>query len=143
MGYIWREKFKAIAKNFYRGAHGVLLVYDICDKKGFLDVKDWIEKIIENTDNDNIVMILCGNKIDKEKERKISIEESIKFSKEKNIPYFEISAKTNEGIKEMFDYVTIQCKQIVNEENFNIFTSAILFKNDFNIEVNNEKKKCC
>ena len=91
-------------------------------------------------------MILIGNKIDKEKERKISIEESIKFSKEKNIPYFEISAKTNEGIKEMFDYVIKKCKQFVNEQNFNIFSSTIIlnnFKNNFDNKVDNKKKKCC
>lgn len=56
------EKFKAIAKNFYRGAHGVLSIYDICQKNSFLDVKSWIEQIIENAHNDDIMMILCGNK---------------------------------------------------------------------------------
>jgi len=90
-------------------------------------------------------MILIGNKIDKEKERKISIEESIKFSKEKNIPYFEISAKTNEGIEEMFDYVIKKCKQFVNEQNFNIFSSSIILNNfkNFDTKVDNKKKKCC
>ena len=96
------EKFKAIAKNFYRGAHGVLLVYDICEKKGFLDVKSWIEQIIENTDNDNIVMILCGNKIDKEKERIISKQEGENLAKSYGIPFFECSAKNNININEMF-----------------------------------------
>ena len=103
MGYIWREKFKAIAKNFYRGALGVLLVYGICDKKGFLDVKDWIEKITENTDNDNVVMILCGNKIDKEKERVISRQEGENLGKSFGIPFFECSAKNNININEMFN----------------------------------------
>ena len=97
------EKFKAIAKNFYRGAHGVLLVYDICEKKGFLDVKSWIEQIIENTDNDNIVMILCGNKIDKEKERIISKQEGENLAKSYGIPFFECSAKNNININEMFN----------------------------------------
>ena len=97
------EKFKAIAKNFYRGAHGVLLVYDICQKNSFLDVKSWIEQIIENADNDDIVMILCGNKCDNEKERKISKEEGENLAKNYGIPFFECSAKNNFNIKEIFE----------------------------------------
>jgi len=97
------EKFKAIAKNFYRGAHGVLLVYDICQKNSFLDVKSWIEQIIENADNDDIVMILCGNKYDNEKERKISKEEGENLAKNYGIPFFECSAKNNININEMFE----------------------------------------
>ena len=97
------EKFKAIAKNFYRGAHGVLLVYDICEKNSFLDVKSWIEQIIENSDNDDIVMILCGNKCDNEKERKISKEEGENLAKSYGIPFFECSAKNNININEIFN----------------------------------------
>ena len=97
------EKFKAIAKNFYRGAHGVLLIYDICEKNSFLDVRDWIEQIVENTDNDNMVMILCGNKCDKEKERKITKEEGENLAKNYGIPFFECSAKNNTNINEMFN----------------------------------------
>ena len=97
------EKFKAIAKNFYRGAHGVLLVYDICQKNSFLDVKSWIEQIIENADNDDIVMILCGNKCDNEKERKISKEEEENLAKNYWIPFFECSAKNNFNINEIFE----------------------------------------
>jgi Ras-related protein Rab-8A len=97
------EKFKAIAKNFYRGAHGVLLVYDICQKNSFLDVKSWIEQIIENADNDDIVMILCGNKCDNEKERKISREEGENLAKNYGIPFFECSAKNNININKMFE----------------------------------------
>ena len=97
------EKFKAIAKNFYRGAHGVLLVYDICQKNSFLDVKSWIEQIIENADNDDIVMILCGNKCDNEKERKISKEEGENLAKNYGIPFFECSAKNNFNINQIFE----------------------------------------
>ena len=97
------EKFKAIAKNFYRGAHGVLLVYDVCQKNSFLDVKSWIEQIIENADNDDIVMILCGNKCDNEKERKISKEEGGNLAKNYGIPFFECSAKNNFNINEIFE----------------------------------------
>ena len=145
--FLWdtagQEKFKTIVSNYFNGANGVLLCFDISNRRTFEKLNFWINELKEKLNIDELFMILIGNKKDKENERQISIEESKKFAKENNIPYFEISAKTNEGIEEMFDYVTKQCKQIVNEQNFNIFTSTILFKNDINIKVDDKKKKCC
>ena len=130
------EKFKAIAKNFYRGAHGVLLVYDICEKKGFLDVKSWIEQIIENTDNDNIVMILCGNKIDKEKERIISKQEGENLAKSYGIPFFECSAKNNININEMF---TTMAQNIFMKVGTRYSIAVKLNSNNFK----NKMGRCC
>jgi len=145
--FLWdtagQEKFKTIVRNYFNGANGVLLCFDITNRKTFEKLNYWINELKEKLNLDELFIILIGNKIDKENEREISIEESKKFAKENNILYFEISAKTNEGIKEMFDYVTIQCKQIVNEQNFNIFSSTLLFKNEINIKVNDKKNKCC
>ena len=56
------KKFKVKANNFYRGAHGVLLVYKIYQKNSFLDVKIWTEQTSENSENDDIVMILQKKK---------------------------------------------------------------------------------
>ena len=56
------EKFKAKANNFYRGAYGVLLVYNIYQKNSVLDVKSWTEQTSENSENDDIVMFLQKKK---------------------------------------------------------------------------------
>ena len=130
------EKFKAIAKNFYRGAHGVLLIYDICEKNSFLDVKSWIEQIIENTDNDNLVMILCGNKCDMEKERNISKNEGENLANSYKIPFFECSAKENINIDEIFNTLA----KNIYEKVGNRYTISV------KINSNNFKKKiikCC
>ena len=130
------EKFKAIAKNFYRGAHGVLLIYDICQKSSFLDVKGWIEQIIENTDNDEIVMILCGNKSDMEKERVISKEEGENLAKNYGIPFFECSAKNNINIDEIFNTMANNIHSKVG----NRYSIAMkLNSNNFKKKV----EKCC
>ena len=130
------EKFKAIAKNFYRGAHGVLLIYDICQKSSFLDVKGWIEQIIENTDNDEIVMILCGNKNDMEKERVISKEEGENLAKNYGIPFFECSAKNNINIDEIFNTMANNIHSKVG----NRYSIAMkLNSNNFKKKV----EKCC
>ena len=130
------EKFKAIAKNFYRGAHGVLLVYDICEKNSFLDVKSWIEQIIENSDNDDIVMILCGNKCDNEKERKISKDEGENLAKSYGIPFFECSAKNNININEIFNTMGQKIyTKIGNRQSSSVKLSSNTIKKKFG--------KCC
>ena len=130
------EKFKAIAKNFYRGAHGVPLVYDICEKNSFLDVKSWIEQIIENSDNDDIVMILCGNKCDNEKERKISKDEGENLAKSYGIPFFECSAKNNININEIFNTMGQKIyTKIGNRQSSSVKLSSNTIKKKFG--------KCC
>ena len=130
------EKFKAIAKNFYRGAHGVLLIYDICEKNSFLDVKSWIEQIIENTDNDNLVMILCGNKCDMEKERNISKNEGENLANSYKIPFFECSAKENINIDEIFNTLA---KNIYEKVGNRYTISVKLNSNNFKKRIT----KCC
>ena len=130
------EKFKAIAKNFYRGAHGVLLIYDICEKNSFLDVKSWIEQIIENTDNDDIVMILCGNKCDMEKERNISKNEGENLANSYKIPFFECSAKENINIDEIFNTLA---KNIYEKVGNRYTISVKLNSNNFKKKIS----KCC
>ena len=130
------EKFKAIAKNFYRGAHGVLLIYDICEKNSFLDVKSWIEQIIENTDNDDIVMILCGNKCDMEKERNISRNEGENLANSYKIPFFECSAKENINIDEIFNTMA---KNIYEKVGNRYTISVKLNSNNFKKRIT----KCC
>ena len=130
------EKFKAIAKNFYRGAHGVLLIYDICEKNSFLDVKSWIEQIIENTDNDDIVMILCGNKCDMEKERNISRNEGENLANSYKIPFFECSAKENINIDEIFNTMA---KNIYEKVGNRYTISVKLNSNNFKKKIS----KCC
>jgi small GTP-binding protein len=130
------EKFKAIAKNFYRGAHGVLLIYDICEKNSFLDVKSWIEQIIENTDNDNLVMILCGDKCDMEKERNISKNEGENLANSYKIPFFECSAKENINIDEIFNTLA---KNIYEKVGNRYTISVKLNSNNFKKKIS----KCC
>lgn len=96
------EKFKSIAKNFYRNANGVLLVYDICNRKSFDEVEEWISQIKDNADNDDIVLVLCGNKIDLENNRTVTKEEGQQLAKNNGISFFECSAKNGVNINEIF-----------------------------------------
>lgn len=127
------EKFKAIAKNFYRGAHGVLLVYDITNEPSFKAVRGWIEQINENVGNDSNVLVLLGNKCDDNENRKISKEQGEEIAKMYNIPFFETSAKENSNINEVFIFIANQIHKKPLAKNNN---TAIDKKKK-------KKKKCC
>ena len=99
-----QERFQNIIKRYYKGANGILLTYDITSKSSFEKLNFWMEDLKENADNiDDLYICLIGNKIDLEEKREVNIEEAKNFANEKNIPYFEVSAKTGDGIKNLFD----------------------------------------
>ena len=99
-----QERFQNIIKHYYRGANGVLLTFDISNRNTFKKLDFWYNDMKENLGDLNKVYIcLIGNKIDKEEKREITFEEANQYANEKNLPYFEVSAKTGKGIKQLFD----------------------------------------
>ena len=99
-----QEKFRNIAKQYYKGANGVLLIYDVCNRKSFERIEYWISELKENNKIDELYTILVGNKIDLPERRVISREEGEKYASDNNINYSEVSAKTGEGILDLFNY---------------------------------------
>ena len=98
-----QEKFKSLIPNYIRGASLVILVYDISNKKSFDNLNSWIE-FVNNYENAKIV--ICGNKIDLKEKREVSTEEGEKFSEEKKLDFFEVSAKDETNlIKVLFNSI--------------------------------------
>ena len=74
------------------------------EKKSFLNIENWYNDVQENFDNPSVVIF--GNMIDKNKEEwEVTSEEAKEFAKKMNLPYFETSAKTKQGIDEGFSYI--------------------------------------
>ena len=105
------ERFRNITNQYYKGADGIILVYDLNNKDTLTKIKDWMNQIHQNTSND-IGLVLVGNKSDLKRE--ISTEESLNLSKELNIKLFETSALTGEGVNEIFEFLT---KDIISKKN--------------------------
>ncbi len=63
-----QEKFKTIVSAYYKGAHGIILVYDITDKRSFQDLQNWLDES-EKYSKENVVRILVGNKKDLDSQR--------------------------------------------------------------------------
>ena len=99
-----QERYRSIEKNTITLADGFLLVFAVDDKKTFQLLGEWIRSIEDKCDIKKKVLILIGNKIDKEN-REVTKEEALSFAKANKIKYFETSAKNGTGIKEIFNLI--------------------------------------
>ncbi|KAK4473820.1 hypothetical protein MN116_003153 [Schistosoma mekongi] len=101
-----QERFRTLTPNVYRGSHAAVFVYDVANRESFDNLKIWMEELKTYSDNPNMIKLLVGNKIDSVP-RLISREEGLRFARLYNMPYAETSAKTSEGVNQLFsDIVT-------------------------------------
>ena len=108
-----QEKYRSICSSYYKNCNGILLVYDITDRDSFDKLNLWLLEIKANLEN-SAVILLIGNKIDLEEERKISPKEGEDFAKKNGLFFMETSAKTNNDncVNKAFK---ILVKEITNE----------------------------
>ena len=100
-----QERFKTITSAYYRGAHGILIVYDVSDKKSFSHIKDWLEDINKFTDN-NPIKLIIGNKCDLVNEKQVTEEDKKMLKKQTGIDIIETSAKNSFKITEAMEMIT-------------------------------------
>ena len=100
-----QEKYRAIAKIYYKEARAVILVYDITDESSFKEMKEyWYEQVKLYAKKD-VIFAVAANKNDLDEERKISDEEGKKFANEIGAIFASTSAKSASGIQALFDNV--------------------------------------
>ncbi|ETO36868.1 hypothetical protein RFI_00195 [Reticulomyxa filosa] len=133
-----QDRFRAITTTYYRGAMGIVLMYDITSEPSFSNVRNWVETIHEHA-SDNVSIALVGNKCDMidqrvlERRKKftyfglivVSKENGKKIADEYGIRFYETSAKDDINVKEMF----------VN------LARDILIKNQIKEEINKQSKE--
>ena len=100
-----QERFRNITTQYYKGADGIVLVYDVTDEASYEKIKDWMDQILSNTQQEEIGLVLLGNKCDMEP-RNVTEDQGKKMAEELKISYFETSALTGQGIKEAFEQLT-------------------------------------
>jgi Ras-related protein Rab-8A len=106
-----QERFRTITTAYYRGAMGIMLVYDITNEKSFDNIKNWIRNIEEHASADVEKMIL-GNKCDMNDRRQVSKERGEELAIEYGIKFMETSAKASINVEEAFFTLArdIKCK---------------------------------
>ena len=131
-----QERFRTITKTYYKGAHGIILTYDVTDQDSFKNIRNWIKQIEANAQG-NVKRVLVGNKCDKP-DRVVTEEEGKKLADDYTMSFFETSAKTNKNVTEVFYHLT---KEILkaNEGNKELGGKK-LTKTDNSKE---GKRRCC
>ena len=121
-----QERFRTLTKNYYHGADGIIMVFDLKRNETFEELTYWMEETNKNCDKNKISLILVGNKNDGNlEERKISQEQGKKMAESYNFNYIETSAITNFNIKECFD----------------LMVHSLFVKSMNNVKENKEEKK--
>ena len=95
-----QERFRGIAQNYFRGAHGIIFVFDITNKESFNKLKTWISDAKQKI-NPGTEMVVAENKVDLEERRVVSKEIIEEFREKNNIDIFSTSAKTGQGVGEI------------------------------------------
>ncbi|XP_071812787.1 ras-related protein Rab-18-like [Apostichopus japonicus] len=97
-----QERFRTLTPSYYRGAQGVILVYDVSNSQTFQKLDQWLNELDTYSTKSDIVKMLVGNKIDKDK-REISRDQGLRFARKHSTLFIECSAKTRDGVQCAFE----------------------------------------
>lgn len=107
-----QERFKTITSSYYKGAHGIIVTYDITDRESFSAIQNWMAEV-EKHAADNISRILVGNKCDLESQRQVTFEEGQELADHYCVRFLETSAKDSKNVEQAFTLMTREIKNRV------------------------------
>lgn len=99
-----QERFRTLTSSYYRGAQGVILVYDVCNRASFDNLSEiWLPELeTYSSSQSGVVKMVVGNKVDKNG-RMVSKEEGMRFAQQHGALFLECSAKTKFGVQQAFE----------------------------------------
>lgn len=138
-----QERFQAITASFYRGAMGIMLIFDVTNGKSFDNIGRWLRNIEENSDSQDVVRMLVGNKCDLNDLRVVTTEKAEEIAMSHVIPFIETSAKTNFNVTEAFVELALRVleKQIDKKQTEPSGTS--IRQNQPNPSITTNLLNCC
>lgn len=98
-----QERFRTLTSSYYRGAQGVIIVYDVTQRDTFDSLPTWFTELDTFTASEDVVKIVVGNKVDKEFSRVVTTEEGQTFAESRGALFVECSAKKGVGVNGAFD----------------------------------------
>ena len=132
-----QERFKSLAKNTYQGADGIILMYDLTNKKSFQDIKIWYSNIRDSVDLKTVGIILVGNKSDLTDKIVVKKESIDKYCSTEKLKSIETSCKDNVNVDETFEYLI---EKIMKENSYKAQYERTSKLTSYRPP---QKKKCC
>ena len=105
-----QERFRTITSSYYRGAHGIIVVYDVTDQESFNNVKQWLNEI-DRYANESVNKLLVGNKSDLTSKKVVDYATAKAIADEIGIPFLETSAKNATNVGEAFMTMAAEIKK--------------------------------
>ena len=135
-----QERFRTITSSYYRGAHGIIVVYDITDRSSYNNIQSWLQEV-DRYACENVSKLLIGNKSDLEEKRVVSYTEAKLKADEIGIPFIETSAKKSSNVEESFTRLAFEIRDrlLASQPRCPIVQPAIVISPSRQVS----KKKCC
>jgi len=134
-----QERFRTISSTYYRGAHGIIVVYDVTNRVSFDNVQRWLSEI-DKYARESVNKLLVGNKADAaegaDSTRQVPMEDGKKFAEDRDIPFLETSAKTGTFVDTAFLMMAHEIKNKMN-------TTPGSSSGGTKVTGTEEKKGCC
>jgi Ras-related protein Rab-1A len=132
-----QERFRTITSAYYRGADGIIMVYDVTNQESFNHVADWLTEVNRYA-SEGTCKLLVGNKSDRS-DRAVSAEEAREYAEKLNIPFLETSAKNADNVEKAFLTMAQELIKIRAARGANQQASSVKLKG----QEKKSKMKCC
>ena len=142
--HIWdtagQERFRTVTSSYYRGAHGIMVVYSISDEESFHNIKKWLQEIDRYACED-VRKIIVGNMMDDKSKREVDYNAGLDLADRYNIDFIETSAKSGENIEEAFMTLATAVIPMLDGES----TASVEVEKTFPLNTNEQSSRsgCC
>jgi len=110
-----QERFRTITSSYYRGAHGIIVVYDVTDQESFNNVKNWLQEI-DRYASENVNKLLVGNKADLTSKKVVDYATAKEYADQLGVPFLETSAKNATNVEQAFMTMAAEIKNRMGPE---------------------------
>merc|ERR1712169_89819 len=136
-----QERFRTITSSYYRGAHGICVVYDVTDMDSFNNVKQWLQEI-DRYATEGVNKLLVGNKSDMTDKRAVEYTVAKEFADSLGIPFLETSAKNASNVEQAFLTMARQIKERMGTTTANNTKPSVQVGQGQGVG-NNNNNSCC
>mmetsp|Transcript_25739 Transcript_25739/g.45214 ORF Transcript_25739/g.45214 Transcript_25739/m.45214 type:complete len:210 (+) Transcript_25739:590-1219(+) len=120
-----QERFRTITSTYYRGAHGIVVVYDVTDRESFESVRMWMGEIGRYA-SDGVNCMIIGNKNDMANKRAVSFEEGNELATKLKLPFIETSAKDSSNVASAFELISQTVYKRLSTNSLNTSNPSVL-----------------